>query len=44
MAKIVRRHAACSGDDAVETEMGLGGEERRGRIADGPVERKKATP
>src|SRR5258706_9819223 len=25
--KIVRRHAACGGDDAVETEIGLGGEE-----------------
>src|SRR6266852_6339650 len=35
--KIVRRHAACGGDDAVETEIGLGGEEGRGRIADGAV-------
>jgi hypothetical protein len=35
--KIVRRHAAWGGDDAVETEIGLGGEEGRGRIADGAV-------
>jgi hypothetical protein len=35
--KIARRHSACGGDDAVETEIGLGGEEGRGRIADGAV-------
>src|SRR6478735_4271242 len=37
LEKIVRRHAACGGDDAVETEIGLGGEEGRGRITDGAV-------
>src|ERR1700730_18379175 len=28
--KIVRRHASCGRDNAVETEIGLGGEEGRG--------------
>ena len=32
---IICRHVACGGDDAVEAEIGLGGEEGRGGVADG---------
>ena len=34
---IVCRNAACGGDDAIEVEIGLGGEKRRRGVADGPV-------
>ena len=34
---IARRHAARGGDDAVEPEIGLGGEEGRGGVGDSTV-------